>query len=158
MATRPSKPTTISFPWRLYWQQLFSPNVYVKFISPFNFWRRYKIDHLETCRERDIIGHLQRCYHQQARMPKSSHTAKDSQIAENDSLGHLSPVQPSPQILLIVRPKIKLKYRGVAYDLKEVMGIQIAKASVAPPLVTEDDTALKNNPNPTDISNISKKN
>lgn len=157
MATRPSKPTTISFPWRLYWQQLFSPNTYVKFINPFNFWRRYKIDHLETCRERDIIEHLERCYHKQARLPKSSHTIKDSESAENDSLGHLSCQQPPPQILLIVRPKIKLKYRGVAYDLQEVIGIQIAQTALDSQLVKNNITS-KINSNQIDIFNTFNKN
>lgn len=158
MATRPTKPTTISFPWNLYLRQLFSPDTYVKFINPFNFWRRYRIDHLETCRERDIIQHLERCYHKQARTPKSSRIPKDQQAKETDDLDRLSPAQPSPQILLVVRPKIKLKYRGVAYDFREVVGIQIANTAIDPKLVMEDSSASMTNLNKIDISEISNKN
>ena len=158
MATRPTKPTTIGFPWNLYLRQLFSPDTYVKFINPFNFWRRYRIDHLETCHERDIIQHLERCYHKPARTPKSSRTVKDQQTAETDDLGHLSSPQPSPQILLVARPKIKLKYRGVAYDFKEVVGMQIANAALDPQVTIDDKSASAINSNQIDVSEISNKN
>ena len=40
---------TVNFPVLKYFQQLFASDSYVKFINPFRFWRRYRINHLEAC-------------------------------------------------------------------------------------------------------------
>lgn len=54
--------TKISFPLALYLKQLFFADIYVRFINPFNFWRRYKIAILETCRQLDTVKYLEHCY------------------------------------------------------------------------------------------------
>ncbi|MDJ0569853.1 MAG: hypothetical protein QNJ53_12500 [Pleurocapsa sp. MO_192.B19] len=62
MTTTEKRPTKISFPFGLYLRQLFSADTYVRFINPFSFWRRYRINHLETCGELDTVEYLERCH------------------------------------------------------------------------------------------------
>jgi hypothetical protein len=62
MTTQDRKPIKISFPIGLYFEQLFSADTYVRFINPFGFWRRYRINHLETCHELDPVQYFERCY------------------------------------------------------------------------------------------------
>lgn len=100
----------IKFPFLLYFKQLFAANIYVKFINPFSFWRRYKINHLETCLEFDTIRHLETCQHLKLQSKKlhniDSIKLTKPKIDKNNIL---------PNKILIAQPIVKLKYRGVTY-------------------------------------------
>ncbi len=62
MTIREKQKIKVNFPIAQYFQQLFCPSLYVKFINPFSFWRRYnRINHLEACRAINIVQHLERC-------------------------------------------------------------------------------------------------
>lgn len=61
MKAKKERKTKISFPLGLYFQQLIYPNTYVRTIDPFTFWHRYKIKHLETCWEINLVSYLERC-------------------------------------------------------------------------------------------------
>ena len=60
----------IGFPFRCYLKQLFSADTYVRYVNPFNFWHKYKINHLETCGEINTIQHLESCYQLDYRVAK----------------------------------------------------------------------------------------
>lgn len=60
----------IKFPWSLYFQQLFSADIYVKFINPLSFWRKYRIEHLENCRAINIVQSLECCLQMEWQPPQ----------------------------------------------------------------------------------------
>lgn len=67
----------IGFPFGLYLKQLFSADTYVRYINPFNFWRRYRIDHLETCRELSTVKHLESCHKLDCQVARYTNIALD---------------------------------------------------------------------------------
>lgn len=112
-----------SFPWNLYFRQLFAADVYVRFINPFNFWRRSKIKHLENCSEIDLVEHLKRCYQK-----KSPQTKSDRQI-DLDCKNYSNNIQ-KPRLfktLFIVQSSENLKYRGIEYQKPTIVGIYFAR-------------------------------
>ena len=62
MTIREKQRPKVNFPVIKYFQQLFASESYVKFINPFRFWRRYRINHLEACFSINLVQYLERCY------------------------------------------------------------------------------------------------
>lgn len=130
MTTKEERLTKISFPFALYFKQLFAADAYVKFVNPFNFWRRYKINHLETCQELDVVEHLEHCHQAEWRSTKTC----NSRTSENSTktLGcNFSPFkQADLNTILIFQPSVELKYRGVKYHTKEIISINIQNVNI----------------------------
>ena len=122
-----------SFPWGLYFQQLFAADTYVRFINPFNFWRRYRIEHLEKCSGLDLIEHLERCY--QKKCPQTK--IKNCRIQANRTVYPVKLNSPESicKQLFIVQSSENLKYCGVEYQKPKIVGIYF------------DRIALNSNPN-----------
>jgi hypothetical protein len=138
MTTQQKTATKISFPFGLYLQQLFSADVYVRFINPFGFWRRYRINHLETCQELDTVEYLERCYHLKWRSPSYfDYLYHQTSYGDTQTSAHkhslLAPT--TPKIIFIVQPSIQLKYRGVTYNTTKILGVNINNAKIDPSLV-----------------------
>ena len=115
------------FPWNLYFRQLFATDAYVRFINPFNFWRRYKIEHLETCSELDLVEHLERCYQKKCPQTKSDvfGTAIANRQIDLDYKNYRNDIQ-KPRLsktFFIVQSSENLKYRGVEYQKPKIVGI-----------------------------------
>ena len=83
MTIKETGPTKISFPFSLYFKQLFAADPYVRYINPFSFWHRYKINHLETCRELDTVEYLERCLQLQWRSPKLLNSRKTKNFRQD---------------------------------------------------------------------------
>lgn len=98
----------LHFPLGFYLKQLFSNNTYVRYINPFSFWRRYKINHLETCHELNIVQYLEHCYQ-----------LNYTNIYANSSL------KLAVNIVIYPLPQIELKYRGVIYYTEDTISINI---------------------------------
>ena len=119
----------IKFPWGLYFQQLFSADIYVKFINPFDFWRRYRIDHLESCRAINIVERLEYCL-----QIKYQPTQSDKKLLKNSSKISLYQGliwEKKPQnIIMMIQPSFELQYRGVTYFTGSMVGINANKLAI----------------------------
>jgi hypothetical protein len=131
MTTLKKTATKISFPFGLYLHQLFSADVYVRFINPFSFWRRYRINHLETCQELNTVEYLERCHH----LEWSIANPFAHRTSYRDTKTSLAPINPN--VIFIIQPSIQLKYRGVTYHThtKKIFVINTSNAKIAPSLV-----------------------
>lgn len=144
----------LNFPFRLYWQQLFCPDTYVKFINPFSFWRRYQMNHLDACWEINLVHYLERCHKiewQPTPLKKNPEPIKNySKIQASQGL----PWEKTPQNTIFVsQPSITLKYRGVTYFTSSVIVLNTHKIETTPTLVTLYNTTKSS---PSDKSNNSK--
>ena len=110
-----------SFPWSLYFQQLFAADTYVRLINPFNFWYKYRIKHLERCSELDLIGHLERCSQKKYRQAKTRNCKVEPKYrVYADKLNSLEPIQKQ---IFVVQSSENLKYRGTEYQKPKIVGI-----------------------------------
>lgn len=117
------QPIKISFPLALYFQQLFAANTYVRYINPFSFWRKYKIDHLEICRQLNTVEYLEHCYRLKSRSPRLPNANKYSEYI--DSWVFIPYRQTDSNTLYISQPIVLLKYRGVTYCIKDIYNVKI---------------------------------
>lgn len=62
MTIREKQQLKVNFPLIQYFQQLFASESSVRFINPFQFWRRYRINHLEACWSLNLVQYLERCH------------------------------------------------------------------------------------------------
>ena len=162
MTIREEQKIKVNFPISQYFQQLFSPDLYVKFINPLSFWRRYRINHLETCWAIDIVQHLERCRQIEwqparsrsaslrgaslLRSPRSASASLRSQrdtepIKNFTEIGTYRgvPWEKTPQnTILISQPSMKLKYRGVTYRTSNIVAVNTNKIEIKPGLGTLD--------------------
>lgn len=122
MAIKKKHPTKISFPFGLYFKQLFSTDTYVRLINPFSFWHKYRNNYLETCCQLDTVEYLERCHQIEWRRAKLLPHQETKNTQSNLSC-FLEQIEPNT--IFIVQPSIKLKYRGVTYQTKEILGINI---------------------------------
>jgi hypothetical protein len=136
MNTGEKRATKIAFPFSIYLKQLFSVDTYVRYINPFSFWRRYKIKHLETCRDLNIVQHLERCHQLNCHPEKLSKILLDREH-KNTSTNSLIQ-QAESNLIYVFLPRIKLKYRGVSYYTKNILSMNIK-------LVKLESTIVKKN-------------
>ncbi|MEM7759210.1 MAG: hypothetical protein AAF298_13955 [Cyanobacteria bacterium P01_A01_bin.40] len=113
MSTGEKRQIKIGFPFNLYLKQLFSTDSYVRDINPFSFWRRYRINHLETCHELNTVQYLERCFQLDWRSVKP--TKNSLALKKIDTSGNNLIKQERLKKVYISRPQIELKYRGVSY-------------------------------------------
>lgn len=140
MKSKKEIPIKISFPVGLYFQQLFSADIYVKFINPFNFWRRYRIDHLENCRAIDIVRHLECCRQiewQPTQVPQEP-------VKTLKAIGSYRglPWEKTPQnTILMSQPSFELKYHGVTYRTSSVAPTKAHKLEINQPLLSSQNNS-----------------
>ncbi|MDJ0651016.1 MAG: hypothetical protein QNJ60_20170 [Xenococcaceae cyanobacterium MO_188.B19] len=116
--TRVTQNPKVNFPFLLYFKQLFAANanIYVKLINPFSFWRRYRIEHLEKCRDFDIIQHLENCYQLEL-------VSKKFPNCQSVTKQNIFEPELSQNKILISQPNLQLKYRGVAYHTNRIVAV-----------------------------------
>ena len=114
----------INFPWNLYFEQLFAADTYVRFINPFNFWHKYRIEHLETCGELDPVKDLERSYRLERQRKILNRQKQRSSKGTGLDLSHLRE-QTTSKTIFVIQPDVKLKYRGVEYHRCKIAGMRI---------------------------------
>lgn len=133
MNTKEKRAIRIGFPFGLYLRQLFSPDTYVRYINPFSFWHRYKIDCLKACYEIDTVEYLENCHRLNYQAVK--HTSIGSNIDNaNVSMDSLLR-QTQSNTIYTSQPLIKLKYRGVSYYTKDISDVDIHFIGIDPSIV-----------------------
>ncbi|MGF1590233.1 MAG: hypothetical protein ACFCU7_13500 [Pleurocapsa sp.] len=132
MTIKEKRSVNISFPFGLYFQQLFSTDTYVRLINPFSFWHQYKINHLESCCELDTVAYLERCHQIEWRRAKLFAPEKANRLTQTSAFNCFPLRQIEPKTIFIVQPSRKLKYRGVIYHTQEILGMNINYAQVDP--------------------------
>ena len=177
MKTKEKQKIKIGFPFKLYFKQLFCPDLYVRLINPFRFWHRYKLDRLEACWDLNTIQHLERCKklklqpdkQQENNEPLANLPGKKSEPQHSDSLKsspcqgkcfktdsitlstqidgdrELSRENISQETILITRPSIKLKYRGVSYT-KHIVAVNLKTINVKPSYVNPNNSNKLSSP------------
>lgn len=129
----------ISFPWRLYFQQLFATDIYVRFINPLRFWRRYKIDLLEGCHQFNTVRYLENCSQDKQQPNQKTDAVNDELQGEKRQTA----------IIFIPLPDLQLKYRGVAYHTNKIIAIDLDRQTIKPDSLAKDTleqfTILENN-------------
>ena len=148
MKTKEEQKIKIRFPLGLYFQQLFDPDTYVKFINPFRFWLRYRINHLETCWKLNTVQYLERCrqIESQLEQPQQNNEAIKNFIQTGTYRG--VPWEKTLQnTILISQPSFELKYRGVTYRTHGIVAINANKVEPKPSQVTLDSSEKLSTPN-----------
>jgi hypothetical protein len=116
----------LNFPFGLYFQQLFCPDIYVKFVNPFSFWRKYRIAHLETCWELNVARYLEGCY----------------QLEWQPDIPQLLLTDTYQNTILISQPCLELKYRGVTYSISGISAIKISQTKTHPSQIILEQLAI----------------
>jgi HSP20 family protein len=132
MNTKEARQIKVNFPFSLYFKQLFAQDTYVRFINPFSFWRRHRIEYLETCCELNTVQYLESCYNLEWRSSKSIDYTNNQSFKEISSSSQVPSQQISLHKIIIVMPSVELKYRGVAYRPKETLNININNVEFVP--------------------------
>ncbi|WP_186376285.1 hypothetical protein, partial [Hyella patelloides] len=130
--------TKISFPFRLYFQQLFATDIYVKFINPLSFWRRYRINHLETCREIDTARYLEGCNQLEWQSKKLPNHKSSKSISKISTERNISWKNTAQNKVLISQPSFELKYRGVTYRSNRIVAVNANQIEIKSELLTSD--------------------
>lgn len=149
MTIREKPQKKISFPFGLYFKQLFSTDTYVRLINPFSFWHKYRNNYLETCCQLDTVEYLECCHQIEWRRAKLLAHQKTRNFTES-SLSCFPFEQIEPNMIFIVQPSIKLKYRGVTYQTKKILGININHVKIDSNLVNIN--SVKQTPNTDNIN------
>ena len=145
MTIRGEQKIKVNFPISQYFQQLFCPDTYVKFINPFSFWRRYRINHLDNCWAINIVQYLERC-RKVKWQPARPQQDNEEPIKNFTATGTYRSVpwekthQNTILIALIAQPIVELKYRGVTYRTSGIVAVNANKVEIKPSLVTLDSS------------------
>lgn len=145
MNTGEKRAVKIGFPFGLYLKQLFSADTYVRYINPFSFWHRYKIDHLKTCHELDTVKYLENCRQLDCQVVKHTNIGSDIDYAEASMDSLLRQTQSNT--IYISQPRIKLKYRGVSYYTRNILDVDIHVVEIDPSIVKLNSLRCTNNLN-----------
>lgn len=132
MDAKEARQIKVNFPFSLYFKQLFAQDTYVRYINPFSFWRRHRIEHLEACCALNTVQYLENCYHLERRSSKSIDYRNNQSLKEIPSYGQVPAQQISLHKIIVVIPRVELKYRGVAYGAKETLNININNVEFVP--------------------------
>ena len=143
MNTEEKRAVKIGFPFGLYFKQLFSANTYARYINPFSFWRRYRIDHLKTCHALNTVRHLENCFQLDSQVVKQTNIGSelDYESAAMNSLFQ----QARSNTIHISRPRIELKYRGVSYYTRDILNVYIHVVEIDPSTVSSNSFRSPNN-------------
>lgn len=112
MKVREEGKTAIKFPVGKYFRQIFSNSAYVTIINPFKFWRKYRVERLESCYEYSLTLLLERCQKKEC-LPSKFDRENDSVWWEKCRT--LPFEQQNRNAIIISQPNYELKYRGVGY-------------------------------------------
>jgi hypothetical protein len=153
MNTRETRLVKISFPFRLYFEQLFSHDTYVRFINPFSFWRQYRIKHLESCRELNTVKYLESCHQLEWQSWKLPHSGINENSRKISTLS-TSFEQKTSNTIFVLEPSIELKYRGVTYRTRKIVSVNISSVQVEPGLLKPNNFAQPANSNNTNTPEI----
>jgi|GEM_PF-3031657 len=145
MNTGERRAIKIGFPFGLYLRQLFSADTYVRYINPFSFWHRYKINHLETCHELDTVEYLENCRRLNCQVVKHTNIGSDIDYADTSMDSLLR--QTRSNTIYISQPVIKLKYRGVSYYAKDISDVDIRVVAIDPSIVKSNSLRCTNSLN-----------
>ncbi|MEN9517542.1 MAG: hypothetical protein RLZZ381_130 [Cyanobacteriota bacterium] len=151
MDAKEARPIKVKFPFNLYFKQLFAQDTYVRFINPFGFWRRYRINHLETCCELNTVQYLESCYNLKRRSSKSIGDRNNQSLKDISPCGQVPVQQISVHKIIVVIPSVELKYHGVADCTKETPSININNAEFVPDIFEQN---IKAEPESISISGI----
>lgn len=151
MNTKEASQIKVNFPFSLYFKQLFAQDTYVRFVNPFSFWRRYRIDFLETCCELNTVQHLESCYNLEWQSSKSIGYRNNQSFEEISSSSQVTAQQISLHKIIVVIPSVELKYRGAAYCKKETLSININNVEFVPDMFEQN---IKTEPESISISGI----
>jgi hypothetical protein len=132
MNTQEARQIKVNFPFSLYFKQLFAQDTYVRFINPFSFWRRHRIEYLETCCELNTVQYLENCYNLKWQSSTSIDYRNNQSFKEISSSSQVPPQQISLHKIIIVIPSVELEYRGVAYRPQETLNININNVEFVP--------------------------
>jgi hypothetical protein len=132
MDAKEARQIKVSFPFNLYFKQLFAQDTYVRFINPFSFWRRHRINHLETCCELNTVQYLESCYNLKWRSSKSIGERNNQRSKEIPSYGQVPAQQISLHKIIVVIPSVELKYRSVDFCKQETPSRNINNAEFVP--------------------------
>lgn len=146
MKVREEGKISIKFPIQKYFNQIFSNSAYVTIINPFKFWRRYRIEHLESCYQYNLVRFLECCRRKECQPDKPNQ--------ENNSIcsvkyRNLPFNQQNQNVILISQPNFELKYRGVSYRSNSIYmsnqtGIEIKhkhQSSTQPEILPVDSSS-----------------
>lgn len=151
MNTKEARQIKVNFPFSLYFQQLFTQDTYVRFINPFSFWHRYRINFLETCCELNAVEHLESCYNLEWRSSKSISYSNNQSFAEISDSSQVTAQQISLHKIIVVIPSVELKYRGVDCCKQETLSISINNVELVPDIFEQN---IKAEPESISISGI----
>jgi hypothetical protein len=132
MDAKEARQIKVNFPFDLYFKQLFAQDTYVRFINPFSFWRRHRINHLETCCKLNTVQYLENCYHLGRRSSKSIDYRNNQSFNEISSSSQVPAQQMSLHKIIVVIPRVELKYRRVDCCKQESSSININNAEFVP--------------------------
>jgi hypothetical protein len=153
METTETRPIKISFPFSLYFEQLFSHDTYVRFINPFSFWRKYKIKHLESCRELNTVQYLESCRELEWRSLKVHNKRSGKNSIKISTQSHPADRQISSTVF-VLQPSIELKYRGVSYRTQRIVSVNINSVKIYSDSVKSNNFAQPTNFNETNTPGI----
>ena len=149
---REKRAIKVGFPFGLYFKQLFSGDPYVRYINPFSFWRRYKIDRLEASYALNTVRHLENC------LLLDCQAAIQTNIGLNLDYTSAAIYSLFPQArsnaIHISQPRIELKYRGVSYFIEDISNIDVHLVKINSRIVSSNSFRT---PNHADNINASEK-
>lgn len=151
MNTKEAIQIKVNFPFSLYFQQLFAQDTYVRFINPFSFWRRYRINFLETCCELNTVEHLESCYNLEWQSSKSIGCRNNQSFEEISDSSQVTAQQISLHKIIVVIPRVELKYHGAACCKQETLSININNVEFVPDIFEQN---IKAEPESISISGI----
>ena len=146
----------IGFPFGLYLKQLFSTDPYVRYINPFSFWRRYRINRLEACHELNIVKHLENCLQLDCQV--AIHTNIGFDIDYMSAAMYSLLLQARSNTIYISQPRIELKYRGVSYFIEDISNIDVHVVEIDPRIVRSNSLKYINDSNSPSTSEKSSSN
>lgn len=153
MSKRQTRAIKISFPFGLYFEQLFYNDTYVRFINPFSFQRKYRIKHLESCRELNTVQYLESCHQLEWQSWKLPHSGINENSLKISTLS-TSFEQKTSNTIFVLQSSIELKYRGVTYRTRKIVSVNISSVQVEPGLLKPNNFVQPANYNNTNTPEI----
>ena len=142
MKTRVGQKIKIRFPLNLYFQQLVGHDTDVKRINPFSFWRKYRMNYLETCWAINVVQYLECCLQIEC---QPVHFQQDNKFCTKSSqtitYRGVCWQKTFENKILVAQPSFELKYRGVTYRTRGIVAINANQAAIKSGLVISNNLA-----------------